>query len=72
MPLVALTFFVRRGVEREASVRLVESLVRANVAQDELLRLQQMIDLDVRSGAAPEAASATRVEALLRRYGGAK
>jgi hypothetical protein len=68
MPLLALTFFVQRGVDTRASLAWIESLVAADVRRDELLRLQQSIEADMRAGAAPAAASATRVEALLRAH----
>jgi hypothetical protein len=68
MPLIALTFFVQRGVAVDASIRWVESMVSAKVAPDEMLKLQQMIESDVRAGAEARAASETRVEALLLRY----
>jgi hypothetical protein len=69
MPLVALTFFVERGVDRELSVRWVEDLVRADVGHEELLRLQQSVDADIRGGAAVTPAGGARVQALLVRHG---
>ena len=66
MPLIALTFFIQRGVTRETSVEWIESLVRLDMRATDWLQLQQRIDTDVRAGAAPRAATATRVEALLR------
>ena len=39
-----------------------------NVPPDDVLKVQQMIDADVRAGAEARAASETRVEALLLRY----
>jgi hypothetical protein len=63
--LVALTFFVQRGVTRDASLHMIESLVAASIDDTDLLRLQQSVDTDIRAGAAPASASEARVEALL-------
>ena len=68
MPLIALAYFVKRGVAADASLRWVESMVSVNVAPDDVLKVQQLIDADVRAGAEARAASETRVEALLLRY----
>ena len=68
MPLIALTYFVKQGVAVDASLRWVESMVSVNVAPDDVLKVQQLIDADVRAGAEARAASETRVEALLLRY----
>ena len=66
MPLLALTFFVQRGVAREASIDLIESLMSARVNELDLQRLQEAIDLDIRSGAVPLTATHARVQSLLR------
>jgi hypothetical protein len=65
MPLVVLTFFVQRGVTRAVSLQMIESLVAASVEDTDVLRLQHEIDSDIRAGAAPAAATETRVQALL-------
>jgi hypothetical protein len=68
MPLVTLSYFIHEGVDHATALRWTENVVRKNVSPQELLRLQQSIEGDVRTGASPHAAAEARVEALLRQH----
>lgn len=66
MALAALTFLVNRGMPADASVRWVESLAEANIATADWLRVQRLIDADIRAGASAAEAGPARMQSLLR------
>ena len=68
MPLVSLSYFIRSGVDRSRAVQWIELVVRRGVDSEELLRLHQAIQGDIRSGASAHAATEARVQALLRKH----
>jgi len=65
VPLVVLADLVARQVpERTASAAVLEAS-RAGVRDDELMRLRERIERDIRGGAAPDGAASSRVRALI-------
>jgi hypothetical protein len=66
VPLVVLGDLIARRVPPDAGGRLVISLVRAGVSDDELMRVREGIDADIRTGVAPLESAGVRVHALLR------
>jgi hypothetical protein len=69
MPLLSLSYFIASGVDRVKAIHWVESVVSRRVPADELFRVQQSIERDIRAGTQPRAATEARVEALLKSHG---
>jgi hypothetical protein len=69
MPLLSLSYFIASGVDRAKAIHWVESVVSRSVPADELIRVQQSIERDIRAGTQPRAATEARVEALLKSHG---
>jgi hypothetical protein len=64
MPLTTLAFLMQSGVAQTQAVHLIERLVLAQTPAPEFLRLQQLIENDVRSGVTAGNAAGARVEAM--------
>lgn len=70
VPLVVLSDLLSRRVPVATAGAAVLAAVRAGVNDDELMRLRERIDLDIRSGIAPEGATVACTRRLVRTFEG--
>lgn len=65
MPLVVLSDLVTRRVPVETASAAVLAAVRADVSDDDLMRLRERIDQDIRGGATPDRATIAGMRRLI-------
>jgi hypothetical protein len=65
MPLVVLSDLVTRRVPVETASAAVLAAVRADVSDEDLMRLRERIDQDIRAGATPDGATVAGMRRLI-------
>ncbi len=70
VPLVVLADLLSRRVPVGTASAAVLTALRAGVSDDELMRLRERIDLDIRSGIAPDGATVACMRRLVRTFDG--